>query len=180
MKKNLISVVILALLLVNLILTTIMMISILPQTNRVNDLISKVAAAIEIDMGDGVTADGETGGGGRDMSKVEAHNVLVGETDTFTINLKKSEGDKVEHYAVVKVTLNIDTEHKDYGTYGTSEFLTSQGNVIMSNVTSIIESHTVEEMRANKSAVQDEITEGLNSYYNSGFIVSVSITATYQ
>ena len=48
MKKNLMSVLILALVLVNLILTGILTITILPQTKKSNELVNKVCSAIDL------------------------------------------------------------------------------------------------------------------------------------
>ena len=55
MKKNLMSVLILALVLVNLILTGILTITILPQTKKSNELVNKVCSAIDLELesGDG-------------------------------------------------------------------------------------------------------------------------------
>ena len=48
MKKNLLAVIILALVLVNLILTAVLVFSIIPQTKKSNELIDQVCAAINV------------------------------------------------------------------------------------------------------------------------------------
>ena len=50
MKKNLMSVLILALVVANLILTAILMISVVPQTKKANELINKVCSAIDLEL----------------------------------------------------------------------------------------------------------------------------------
>lgn len=50
MKKNLLAVIILALVLVNLILTAVLVFSIIPQTKKSNELIDQVCAAINIEL----------------------------------------------------------------------------------------------------------------------------------
>ena len=53
MKKNLLSVLILALVLANLILSAILAFSIIPQTKKANELINKVCNAIDLELESG-------------------------------------------------------------------------------------------------------------------------------
>ncbi|MBQ7507383.1 MAG: flagellar basal body-associated protein FliL, partial [Lachnospiraceae bacterium] len=53
MKKNMISVLILALLLVNLVMTALMMLSVYPQAQKTNELIGKIAQAIDLELSSG-------------------------------------------------------------------------------------------------------------------------------
>ena len=53
MKKNLISVLILALVLANLILTAILAFTIIPQTKKSNELIDQVCSAIDLELESG-------------------------------------------------------------------------------------------------------------------------------
>ena len=50
MKKNLMTVLVLALVLVNLVLTAILTISILPETKKANELITQVCNAIDLEL----------------------------------------------------------------------------------------------------------------------------------
>ena len=50
MKKNLMTVIILALVLVNLVLTAILAFTIIPQTRKSNQLIDKIASAIDLEL----------------------------------------------------------------------------------------------------------------------------------
>lgn len=173
MKKNLISVVILALVLANLILTAVLTISVLPQTKQANELISKVCAAIDLDL---------EGGSNEAASAVPLEQVetyKLNEGASMTINLKPGE-DGVEHYVLMEVTLGIDTKSKDYKKYGSAEELADKEGIIKDKVFSIVSQHTVDEMRNDQSAIQDEMLSALRKMYDSDFIVSVSYTSTYQ
>ncbi len=82
MKKNLITVVILALVLVNLILTAILTITILPQTKKANELITQVCSAINLELRSGsVTSDSMS----VPIDKVASHDI-----PEMTINLKET------------------------------------------------------------------------------------------
>ena len=50
MKKNLMSVLILVLVLANLVLTAILMISVVTQSQKANELITKVCSAIDLEL----------------------------------------------------------------------------------------------------------------------------------
>ena len=80
MKKNLMSVLILALVMVNLILTGILTITILPQTKKSNELVNKVCSAIDLELESG---DG-TESASIPMDQVETYKI----EDAMTINLK--------------------------------------------------------------------------------------------
>ena len=98
MKKNLLAVIILALVLVNLILTAVLVFSIIPQTKKSNELIDQVCAAINIEL---------EGGQNKDSSAVPIEEIAVYNiTDNFTVNLADN-GDGKKHYAVFSVGLSV-------------------------------------------------------------------------
>lgn len=100
MKKNLMSVLILALLVVNLVLTAITMISIVPSAKKSNQLITQICTALNLELASGRTAN---------LSSVSIENLqsyTLG--DTMTINLRDSE-DGSSHYAVLTVVLSMDS-----------------------------------------------------------------------
>lgn len=173
MKKNLMSVLILALVLANLILTAVLTISVLPQTKQANELVSKVCAAIDLDL-EGGNLDAASS---VSLDDVETYNMNSGEA--MTVNLKPGE-DGVEHYALIKVVLGINKTDEDYKKYGSSEQLTEKEGMMQGRVFSVVSSHTVDEMRDNKDEIQEEILKELRKMYDSNFIASVSFTVTYQ
>ena len=84
MKKNLITVIILALVLANLILTAILVFTIIPQTKKSNQLIDQVCSAINLELqsGENTPATPEV-----PIEDVETYAI----TDGFTVNLKQGE-----------------------------------------------------------------------------------------
>lgn len=170
MKKNLMSVLILALVLVNLVFTAILTFSIVPATSNANKLIEEVAQAINLELNSGKS----TGQNNVSMESLETYNVNSGET--MTINLKKG-SDSEDHFAVVSVYLSLNKEHDDYETYGTT--MESKDSIIKDTIISTISVHTKEEM--NDPDVQDEVEEDilgeLQALYNSDFIVAVGFNS---
>ena len=97
MKKNLISVLILALLVVNLVLTAILTITILPETKKSNELINQVCSAINLELKSGEGTDAST----VPIDDIETYDI----PDSMTINLKRGDDGK-DHYAVLTVSLS--------------------------------------------------------------------------
>ncbi len=171
MKKNLMSVLILALVVANLILTAILMISIVPQTKKANELINKVCSAIDLELE-----------GGKENSSIDipmenVETVAISSGESLTINLK-SDGDK-KSYAVISVSLALDTKNKGYKKG--SEAITKNEAIIKDEIIKIVSSHTIEDMRNKQGDVQNEILKRLRKLFDSDFIVSVAFpTYTYE
>jgi len=171
MKKNLITVIILALVLVNLVLTAVLAITIVPETKKANELITKVCSAIDLDLQAGDTA----GSLSIDVNDMADYTI----TDSMTINLADS-GDGNPHYAVLNISLSLDTTNEDYSTYGSGD-LKAYESVIKNDIISIVSSHTIDDMRNNEDAVKEEILEDLQTLFKSALIVRVNFSsATYQ
>lgn len=168
MKKNLMTVVILVLVLANLVLTAILTISILPQTKKANELITQVCAAIDLEV-NGVDT-GQTSStwvADIPIDQVATYDI----TDDLTIELKDS-GDGKKHYAVLTVSLSMDTENEDYKTYG--ESIADRDSLIRSEINDVVSGFTYEEFRSDEQAVRDAILTALQNMFNSDFIFKVS------
>ena len=170
MKKNLISVIIMALVLANLILTAILAFTIIPQTQKSNELIDQVCSAINIELEGGQNKDGSA----VPIEDIEVFNI----TDNFTVNLA-SNGDGKKHYAIFSVGLSMNTKSEGYETYGGAEGLTAKETIIRSEINSIVSSYTVEEFEAEgQKAVKAEILEAMQDMFGGqDFIVAVNFSS---
>ena len=162
MKKNLMSVLILALVLANLILTAILMISVVPQTKKANELISKVCSAIDLEL------EGGKEKASIDIPMEQVATVKIAEGENITVN-----------YAIVSISLALDTKNKDYKK-GT-EAITANEDLIKDEVIKVIAKHTIDNMRTAQKDIQDEVLKSLRKLFDSDFIVSVAFpTYTYE
>ena len=110
MKKNLMTVIILALVLVNLVLTAILAFTIIPQTRKSNQLIDKIASAIDLELEDGSS---------KDTAAVPVEDIEVYDIEaSFTVNLSPS-GDGKDHVAVFSIGLSLNTKSDGYKSIGT-------------------------------------------------------------
>jgi flagellar FliL protein len=169
MKKNLISVIILALVLADLILTAILAFTIIPQTKKSNTLIDQICTAINLDLEAG-KAEAATPAVSPD--KIEVYDI----TDGFTLNLQSEDG--TSHYAVFSVGLSLNTESDGYKTYEGSTGLATKETIIRNEINSIVAGYTIEEFKANNyQDVKDDILTTLQSLFGgSDFIIAVNFS----
>ena len=170
MKKNLITVITLALVVVNLVLTVILTITILPETQKANELITKVCSAIDLDLESGSA----TSNANIPIDQIEVYNI----DDEQTINLKQ-DGDGKDHFAMITVSISMDTKNSDYKDLKPQ--VEEKVNLIKGDINNIVSQYTIDEIKNNQSAVHDEILKDLQKMFGSDFIVAVGFpTAQYQ
>ena len=170
MKKNLITVITLALVVVNLVLTVILTITILPETKKANELITKVCSAIDLDLESGSA----TSNANIPIDQIEVYDI----EDQQTINLKSS-GDGKDHFAMITVSISMDKKNKDYKDLQPE--VEKKVELIKGEINNIVSQYTIDEIKNNQSAVQNEILKDLQKMFGSDFIVAVGFpTAQYQ
>ena len=170
MKKNLITVITLALVVMNLVLTVILTITILPETKKANELITKVCSAIDLDLESGRA----TSSANIPIDQIDVYDI----EDQQTINLKSS-GDGKEHFAMITVSISMDKKNKDYKDLQPE--VENKVELIKGEINNIVSQYTIDEIKNNQSAVQNEILKDLQKMFGSDFIVAVGFpTAQYQ
>ena len=146
MKKNLMSVLILALVLVNLILTGILTITILPQTKKSNELVNKVCSAIDLEL--------ESGDGTESASIPMDQIVTYKIEDAMTINLKTG-ADGETHYVKLTASISMDSKNDGYKTYG--EDMADRETILKDTINSVINTYTMDEFNADRQAVKEAV-----------------------
>ena len=161
MKKNLLSVVILALLVVNLILTGIMMFSCVSANKKTAALVNDIASVLDLELT----------GGGSNTEEVAAVSVADTEiyniADAMTVALRPSEDGK-EHYCMCEVSFSMNKTYEDYETM--SPMVATQESKIRSIIIGVIGGYTKEEAQANQKAIESEILEQVQQMFGSNFI----------
>lgn len=165
MKKNLISVIILALLIVNIVLTAIMMFSVTGTARKTSALVDNITRALNLEL----TARGDAGKTSIPMSDIATYDI-----EEMTIELRQSEGDDKQHYFVGAITLSMNTKDKDYKTYG--EEMASRESLIKSEITDVIANYTAEEARSDQDAIKSEILERIQTMFDSEFVFNVAFS----
>lgn len=166
MKKNLISVLILALILANLILTAILAFTIIPQTKKSNELIDKVCNAIDLELESGMNISVP-------IENIELYNIV----DEFTCNLKTGEDGK-DHFALFKVGFSINKQSEKYNKGEGVKNLENMETIIKDQINSVVSHYTIDEFKAEGNyAVKQEILKTMQGLFGADFIVGVSFSS---
>ena len=164
MKKGLIYIILLVLSVTNIVLSAIIVFAVVPSVQNSNDLVRKVASAIDLEKeGQGQhTADGTISIENTDIFSFK---------DKFTVELNPA-SDGRSHICVFTLTLTLDKSNSDYEKY--KERLSSYEELMRTKVTGIISKYNQTEVVNNKEQILKEIRDTLREMYNnSTFIYSV-------
>ena len=177
MKKNLLSVLILALLVVNIVLSVIMTVSILGTNSKTAELVSQVVLAMNLELYEP----------GSEMENA----IPLSQTETYSmsglmVQLKHDTDENGKDigadYIMFDISLSMDTKNKGYKTYGTAETLTGFEIQMRDAVESVIKQYTEQECRDSMdSQIKMEILRSIQNLFQSDFIYRVSISGVmYQ
>ena len=175
MKKNLLSIIILALIVVNIVLSAIMMVSVSSASKKTAALVGDISALIGIEI-NGVAPSQAVSS--VSMADTGVYTIKNGAED-LTIPLKTGEDGKT-HYAVGSVSLSLNKTHEDYATYGSDEAMASRTGLITDIIYSVFAKYTMEEAQANSAQIKAEILKGVQELYGSDFIFGVSFSFLYS
>lgn len=166
MKKNLISVIILALLIVNIVLTAIMMFSVTGASKKTAALVDDIATVLDLELAS------KEGKPAVAMTDTETYSI----SDSMTVPLKKGEGDDKDHYCIVSITLSIDKKAEGYKEYGSAESLAAKEGLIKDEINGVFAQYTMEEARDNQEQIKEEILDRIQRMFDSRFIYNVSFS----
>lgn len=166
MKKNLISVIILALSLANFILTALLVFTILPETKKANQLITDVCSAIDLELNSGAAS----GTSNVPLDQIEVFQLNGGEA--MTINFKIGDDGK-NHYAVLKASLSLNTGSDNYKT-NSPEILSAKEDLIKNDLYQIFGKYTMTEARRDTEVLKKEIVKDLQSMFGKDYVVGIN------
>ena len=172
MKRNLLSIIILALLGVNFVLSAIMMVTVSSASRKTTALVADISAIIGLEI-DGLPAS-EVGAAPVTMADTAVYNI----TAEMTIPLKNDE-DGTGHYAVGNVSLSLNKNHDDYKTYNEETLATSEG-IIKDIIYSVLGEYTMDEARSNDKQTKAEILQKIQERFGSDVIYDVSFSFLYS
>lgn len=165
MKKNLLTVLIMALVIVNIVLTSVMMFSVMSTNRKTADLVMNIATAMNLEL----TIPGEEE---KVIVSLEDTQVYAIE-ESLTIPLK-SEGSKTT-YMMFKIAFSMNTKHDDYKTYG--ETIGERESLIKDAIRTVVMAHTESECRNDIEGLKTEILKAVQDLFQSDFIYNVAIDA---
>ncbi len=178
MKKNLVSIIILALLIVNLVLTCFMMFSFTGAAQKTWTVVSDIAYAMNMAKGGAPASEGA-----EEMEEVAIQDLVSYDiADPMTIPLKAAppgpDGETIPiSYIVIQVSLQLNSEDKDFKDFGEGD-LTQYASIIQDEILNVFGKYTKTEVQSDELDTMDkikkEIVEQVRVRFNSDFVYSIS------
>ena len=148
MKKSILNVLILAFVIINLVMTSILAFAVFPSMKKTNNLIDKICEMVDLEAG------GKEEETGLAIDQIATVDVTASDGNAMTVNLKPSTDGK-DHYMVVVITLSLNKNSEDYAKKNT--LVTSAMSLIQDKVIQVASTYTKEELVANNQAFLDEL-----------------------
>ncbi|MDF2944502.1 MAG: putative rane protein [Herbinix sp.] len=161
MKKNILTIIIMAIALINTVLLAVLIFVIVPTSNKTTQLVAKVASIIDLEL-----EAPEVGAAEVAVSDINTYEI----TDKLTINLKKT--DETIHYALLNVSLSINSKHKDTATLEPKIELNE--NEIKEIVTEEFGKYSIDDVIDNKNTIKEQVLIRIQEHFRSDFIINVS------
>ena len=174
MKKNLLSVLILVLMIVNIALSAVMMISVTGTNQKTAALMDSIGTAMNLEW---------NGPGSPDdvpLSDSEAYNLDGGMTIHLAYSQTVGEDGSVstsdkQMYIVFDIALLLNKTHEDYETYG-GDNMSQYDSIIRDTIESVVDQYTEEQCRADFSGViRDEILAAIQKRLNSKVVYGITL-----
>ena len=167
MKRNLLSIITLALVIVNIALTVFLLFTVIPANKKTTALVTDIASVMNLEL---YGADGSTTGG---PAVNVADTVTYDIADQMTISLRHGSDEK-DHYAICSVTLAMDSKHDDYANYGSDEQLKTMESMIKNAIIDSVGSLSYDEAQVMSSAeISQMVLEKVQEIYGSDFIYKI-------
>lgn len=167
MKKNIFSVIITALTVINVVLTAIMFFVMMPTFTKTNNLLTQIASAINLDL----NVDGEANGE-EDYSLKDLETVAVTFDSQQTLNLKTG-SDGQAHYALLDgYSLSVYKEADDYK--DVSDILTNNQAEITDIIRAVIQSHSADDI--SEDVIKKEALEQIQEHLDSKTVKKVMLS----
>lgn len=168
MKRNLISVIILAFSIINFILLAIIVFTVIPTNKKTDNLITSIAGIIDTSL--------ENAGEDKVEQVPLSDQVIYTSQEDSTITLK-SEGDD-KHYVQVRLAIALNKKSRDFKTFDPSADtgIGSYESAIQSAVRSEIEKYTPEECTNNAEQIETNCKQAVKDLFDSDVIYDVTFS----
>lgn len=173
MKKNLLSVLVLVLVVVNIVISAIMMISIIGTNKKTAELITSVAMALYLELyNPGGTTEIDVPL--VDTVSHEMNDVMIQLRPETVVNADGTTSSAKPVYIMFNLTLQMNSKHEDYATYGAN--ITDRETVVLNEVERVISSYTKTECDNNFDEIKQEVLASIQHVFGSDFIFQILVT----
>lgn len=166
MKKNIFSVLITALTVINVVLTAVMFFVMLPTFQKTNNLITQVASVLNLELNGDADADPDSNYTIKDMQPI---TVAFEEDENY--NLQPGTDGKA-HYAMLSgYVIYLNNKSEDFDDI--NELLAADQSQITGIVRNVIQSHTSED--GSQDVVEKECLEKIEALLDSKVVVKINL-----
>lgn len=163
MKKNMLTIVVIALCLINVVLTALMVFVVVPTSKQADNLMTKVAQIIDLELESKDPTESEVAVADSEAQKIE---------QSLTINLKKG-ADGKDHFGIMdSITLYKNTKHEDYATLNPT--IENNESYITETVTDVISQYPIDTASDSRGEMKQKILEKIQERFDSDFIYDLS------
>lgn len=164
MKKNLLSVIILAFLIINIVLTSVMMFSVMGTNQKTGELVANIATVLKLEL--------------TEPGQVVVPDVKLKNAEIYVfekaIRIPLASDDEGEHNITFSFTIMMNSKHKDFKTYG--ETISEKENLMKDALATALATYTVQECKADKEALKSTMLKAVQAVFDSDFIYKVAIS----
>lgn len=168
MKRNLLSILILVLMIVNVAMSAVVMMSVTSTNQKTAALLDSVLTAMNLELSEPGADEAVS------LTDTETYNV-----GTMTVRLKPSvgaDGSTKQYYVVFDIALLINKVHADYAQYGGTN-MSQYDSMIKNDVERVVTNYTNEECQAEFSgAIRDEILAALKDMFHSEVVYGITLS----
>ena len=162
MKKNILTLVLLVVAVANLVLTAIMMFAVVPSAKKTDKLVTDICGVLDLEL----AADEKENINKVDLKDLEFYDI----DEELTVGLQAGE-DGDDHFAVLKISISMNTKDKDYKTYGST--IDTKSSLIKNAVFDVVGSYTYESAQGKTEEMEKKILEKVQDAFDSEFIYQV-------
>lgn len=169
MKKNLLSVLILVLMIVNIALSAVMMTNVISTNQKTAELMDSIGMAMNLEL--------YTPGAGPEVALADTATYVMDQMQiplAYSTNADGTVNDK-QIYLVFDISLLMDKTHEDYANY--SSTISDYDSVIKDKVAQVVSNYTEEECRASFTGdIRNEILKAIQDLFESQFIYGITLS----
>lgn len=161
MKKNILTIIIMAMCLINIVLSAILIFVMVPTANKSIKLVNKVAQLIDLEL---------------ESPEYEMANLSVSDIETYLIEerltCRLAKSDDIDHYAVLYLSLSLNKTHDDYSEL--QPYISQYENNMKEIVTDEFAKFTIDEVVEMKDKIKDQVLVRIQELFKSDFIINIS------
>jgi flagellar FliL protein len=169
MKKNIFTIIIMALSCINVILTAVVVFTMVPAMNRTNNLVSQISQMVDLEL----EASEKDKNAVVSVYDTEPHVFKSTTEKTITINLAAGEDGK-QHYAVFdSVTITVNKKADDYKEL--AAIIDTRNSEVMKKISEVVRVYDYETILVNQGQLTNDCIKKMQEYFETEAITDVSI-----